>query len=394
MGGLQIDNYDYCIQIYFYYILKVLFPFVGDSVGGSHRSILELYQSLKKIDIIPIFVLHNIGPLSQLLDNRNIKYEYLPVKYLAGESPSLLKITFGIVFNFLKLRKFIRENGIDIVHGNDLRINLTWSLTTRLSGVFYIWHQRSLMSSSILWKISALLASHFVTISQYVHQSLPSGISKFKKTLVLNPFNVKNTYERKTSRSWLNGLYNTPKDSILFGYVGRLIYWKNIDFLIRSFVEYTSKRSTPLHLIIVGTGDNEYVDNLKELVNQMGAKNIITFSGFNYEPNRVISALDFMIASSNFEPFGRTLVEAMIQGTPVLAARGGGHSEIINDGFTGRLYTHNDMKDFIRQCDIYIDDDKSRYEIINKANIVANSKYSVHLHAESIVKIYQKLLAG
>ena len=84
--------------------------------------------------------------------------------------------------------KLTNEEGIDIVHGNDLRVNLTWSLPTRISGSIYIWHQRSFMSSSALWRISALLANHFVTISQYVHQSLPSNIPKSKKTLVLKRY--------------------------------------------------------------------------------------------------------------------------------------------------------------------------------------------------------------
>jgi len=71
--------------------LRVLFPFVGDSVGGSHRSILELYSALKNDSTItPIFVLHEIGPLSNLLNSLNIQYEYIFIKHLAGESSKLL----------------------------------------------------------------------------------------------------------------------------------------------------------------------------------------------------------------------------------------------------------------------------------------------------------------
>jgi glycosyltransferase involved in cell wall biosynthesis len=247
--------------------LRVVFPFVGDSVGGSHRSILELYSALEKDSAItPILVLHEIGPLSNLLNSLNIKYEYIFIKHLAGESPNLLKIVFSIVFNFFKLSKFIRENKIDIVHGNDLRINLTWSLSTRLSGSVYIWHQRSLMSPSVLWKISTVLANYFVAISEYVYQSLPSNIPKSKKILILNPFNIENSYEAINSRKWIDTLYNVPKNSILFGYIGRLVDWKNVDFLITCFTKYAKKRSNlNLHLIIVGIGDDEHVVFLKRL---------------------------------------------------------------------------------------------------------------------------------
>jgi glycosyltransferase involved in cell wall biosynthesis len=372
--------------------LKVLYPFVGDSIGGSHRSILELYNTLRSGPITPVFVLHKIGPLSELLDDLKIKYELLPVKYLAGNSPHILKIFFSIVFSFFKIRKFIRKNEIDLVHGNDLRINLTWSLSTRLSGALYLWHQRSLMSSSVLWRLSPLLANHFVTISKFVHQSLPENIPKSKKTLIHNPFNIENTYDRDASRRWLNELYDIPKNSILFGYIGRLVYWKNVDFLINCFKEYINKNNLKLHLIIVGSGDNEYINDLKQLVHKLGINNIVTFAGFNSEPNRVISAFDLMIAPSNQEPFGRTLIEAMIQKTAVLAARGGGHSEIIDNGVTGRLYDHDNIDSFMNQCDLYFNDEKSKYKIINTANTMAILKYSSGRHVKSVTQIYKKLL--
>ena len=372
--------------------MRVLFPFVGDSVGGSHRSIFELYNTLRSGPITPVFVLHKIGPLSELLDDLKIKYELLPVKYLAGNSPHILKIFFSIVFSFFKIRKFIRKNEIDLVHGNDLRINLTWSLSTRLSGALYLWHQRSLMSSSVLWRLSPLLANHFVTISKFVHQSLPENIPKSKKTLIHNPFNIENTYDRDASRRWLNELYDIPKNSILFGYIGRLVYWKNVDFLINCFKEYINKNNLKLHLIIVGSGDNEYFNDLKQLVHKLGINNIVTFAGFNSEPNRVISAFDLMIAPSNQEPFGRTLIEAMIQKTAVLAARGGGHSEIIDNGVTGRLYDHDNIDSFMNQCDLYFNDEKSKYKIINTANTMAILKYSSGRHVKSVTQIYKKLL--
>ena len=76
--------------------MKILFPFVGDSVGGSHRSILELYYQLRKKSIEPVFVLHEIGPLSDLLDGLNVQYEYIFIKHLAGESPNIFNIVFSV----------------------------------------------------------------------------------------------------------------------------------------------------------------------------------------------------------------------------------------------------------------------------------------------------------
>ena len=154
----------------------------------------------------------------------------------------------------------------------------------------------------------------------------------------------------------------------------------------------TQRSITVSCIVIVGTGNSKYIDSLKQLVCKLGINNIVTYTGFNPEPNRIISAIDLMIAPSDREPFGRTLVEAMIQKTPVLAARGGGHSEIIENGVTGRLYNHNKIDDFTSQLDMYINDNNSTCEITNKANITANIKYDSYQHAKSVIQIYQQLV--
>jgi len=92
---------------------------VGDSVGGSHHSIIELYYELKKTSISPLILLHKKGPLSVFLENSDIKYHYLPIKKMAGESPKLFWIVYGMLSNYRLIRRFLKENKIDIVHGND-----------------------------------------------------------------------------------------------------------------------------------------------------------------------------------------------------------------------------------------------------------------------------------
>ena len=50
--------------------MNILFPFVGDSVGGSHWSAINLFTELQtRIYINPTIVLHIAdGPLSKHLD--------------------------------------------------------------------------------------------------------------------------------------------------------------------------------------------------------------------------------------------------------------------------------------------------------------------------------------
>lgn len=373
--------------------MKVLFPFVGDSVGGSHNSILELYYCLEKTKITPIILIHNKGPLSNLLDNLQIQYVLFPVKKLAGESPNIIKVFFGIFSNFFKIQKFLKINEINIVHGNDLRINLTWSFPTRVLRRKYVWHQRTTMSNSLLWKLSFFLSDHIVAISKYVFQTLPSNIPSSKKSLVLNPFNIEIFFDKDDSRKWTNDLYSLPENTILFGYIGRLVSWKNVDILIQYFSNFIKSQNKPIHLLIVGTGSNDYVDKLKNIVIKLGLNDKVTFAGFTSEPLRVIASFDLLISSSDNEPFGRTIVEAMIQNTSVLAAYGGGHNETITPGQTGYLYRHESLDDFCRQCDLNINNTIERDAMLKNAHNLVSSKYSSSKHAKSILDIYKSLMS-
>ena len=372
--------------------MKVLFPFVGDSVGGSHNSIIELYQSLNKTSVCPIILVHNEGPLTDFLKSLEIPYILFSAYKLAGESPKVFQVMFGIMLNFFKIQRFLKENKIDIVHGNDLRINLTWSLPTRLSKSKYIWHQRTTMSNSLLWKLSLLNFDHIVAISQHVYKSLPKNIPSFKKSLVLNPFNVEKIYDKNTSRKWVEEKYGIPRDIILFGYIGRLISWKNVDQLILYFRDYIENKKNLIYLLIVGTGSEEYLEKLKKISIQLGVSDKVIFAGFTSEPSRVIASFDLLISSSNNEPFGRTIVEAMVQKTSVLGAYGGGHNETIIPDNTGYLYKHESSNDFCKQCDLNIHNKENREKMIKNAHQLVCDKYSSKNHVEIMLNIYKSVI--
>jgi glycosyltransferase involved in cell wall biosynthesis len=365
--------------------LKILFPFVGDSVGGSHHSIIGLHRELHKNNILSSIVVHKKNYLSLFLDDIGVAYEYLPIQRFAGDKPNFLSILYGMLANFNKIYRYIQKNEISVVHGNDLRINLTWSFPTKLSHASYVWHQRTAMSPSFMWRAIYFLADYFVTISSYVHKTLPSNILESNKKMVLNPFDTTMSYNKVESRHFIESLYHVPKEVLLVGYIGRLVEWKNIDFLLKYFSKYFNNS---IHLLIVGTGKDEYVSTLKKL-----AQNdiTITFAGFNNKPNKIIAGFDIMVAPSNTEPFGRTLVEAMLQKTPVVAARGGGHIEIIKHRDTGWLYDHNNVKDLSIQIKSIMREHKIVDSIVRKAYAHACLKYSSAEHAKNIINLYHQL---
>lgn len=372
--------------------MKILFPFVGDSVGGSHLSSLNLCKTLKANNYEVVILLHNInGPLSKLLNEMEIEYQEVRTTYLAGQSPNKLMIFLGMLINIIPLINFIKKNNIDIVHGNDLRINLTWSLATRLSKAKLIWHQRTILSNSKFWKYINILCNHFIGISQAVIDSAPKNIEISKKSMVYNSFEADMQYDKELSKNLIKENISRSDNMLLLGCVGRLVSYKNIDFVIRSIPEIIRISNKPAHLIIIGEGNNQYTSYLKNLVEELQIKDYVSFTGFISNPSEIISGLDILIAPSGRDAFGRTIIEAMLQSTSVLVANKGGHKEIVEDGIDGLTYEFNCMQSFISKVILLIKDELLRDELAIRAFAKSSQKYSNKSTFSAIDKIYKSI---
>jgi mannosylfructose-phosphate synthase len=121
--------------------------------------------------------------------------------------------------------------------------------------------------------------------------------------------------------------------------VGRLARNKGYDLLIQAF-EVLAKREPEavLHLAVGGTNlsprEQELLDELHALVDKLGLKERVRFSGF--VPDEHLSdhyrAADLFVLSSRYEPFGMTAIEAMASGTPTIVTVHGGLWKVFTFG--------------------------------------------------------------
>jgi len=106
------------------------------------------------------------------------------------------------------------------------------------------------------------------------------------------------------------------------GYLGRMHPRKHVERLIQAFHDLR-KVAKDAELIIIGSGDAEYTDYLKNLINKYGLKNV-TLTGFlrGDEKDKTIRDLSLVALPSDFENFGNVISEALVRGVPVLTTKG------------------------------------------------------------------------
>ncbi|MEG1041736.1 MAG: glycosyltransferase, partial [Pseudomonas sp.] len=113
----------------------------------------------------------------------------------------------------------------------------------------------------------------------------------------------------------------------IVGNVGRLHPDKDQATLLRGFAQALPGLPAGARLAILGKGRLE--QSLKTLAGELGIADRVDFIGQVPDARRYFKAFDAFALSSDHEPFGMVLLEAMVAGVPVLATACGGAIEVV-----------------------------------------------------------------
>ena len=106
------------------------------------------------------------------------------------------------------------------------------------------------------------------------------------------------------------------------GYLGRISKRKNVESLIYAWDALRDK-TINAELVIIGGGDEEYLQFLKNECSRLKLKNV-RFTGFisGNEKEEALSSLSVLAMPSEFENFGNVILEGLIRHIPCIATKG------------------------------------------------------------------------
>lgn len=120
---------------------------------------------------------------------------------------------------------------------------------------------------------------------------------------------------------------------LLIGIVGRVEPYKGQEDMIFAAARLTREVLERIRIVMIGGGEQAHMERLRRLASQLGVGDRVHLLG--YIPgasNELIKQLDLLVvATRSFEGFGLTLVEAMREGTPILATRVGAIPEFVDE---------------------------------------------------------------
>lgn len=375
----------------------VCFPFVGDVVAGSHLSALGLIRNLTATSFLPLVVLHHCdGPLADVLKREKISFLQAPITSAPDRRSAKNGAAIASVLKLLpSLTRFLRENNVAIVHTNDGRAHLTWGLAAKLAGARLLWHHRGDPDAFGLRYVAPWLADRVVAVSKFASPR-PGFLSAATKSSVIHsPFDLKTAtqIDKAACRANLVAELNCPPETKLLGYVGSLVERKRPLLFVDSIDALSRGDPQGKYIgLFLGTPFNGLDELCKARAKELGISDKIKLMGFRYPGEPWLAALDALLVPAVNEPLGRTLVEAMLLGTPVIATRSGGNPEAIRNNETGILVEPDDPNAFADAIRALFHRPDKVASIVNQARADANARFGTARHVSAMTQVYNQLV--
>ena len=377
-------------------IKRVCFPYEGTELGGSHVSSMGLIQNLDRGRFDPFVVLSSLsGAVYEMFRDAGVPVTQSPVS--AG-LPRGTGFSVGHAMKILPtvapLTRFLKQQRADIVHSNDGRSHAMWAAPAKLSGAKLFWHHRSGPRVLGLRFVAPLVADQVASVSRFSSPKSGFYSAAKKNEVVYSPFDITISEDRSTSRQTIIEELGVDPETKLIGYFGTFTHMKRPKSFVDAIAAMAAECSeTSVLGLMFGPMDDARIEGVHQHVADTGTIDKIKFMGFRSPGARWMAGCDLLMVPAVGEPFGRTLVEAMLVGTPIVATDAGGNPEAVIHEETGLLTPPEDPQALAMAALRIVQAPDLAEKIVHNAKAMALSRFGEHKHAQSIMALYDRMLA-
>jgi rhamnosyl/mannosyltransferase len=287
---------------------KFYFPYAG----GIEKVVFDIAEGLAdKVDMNALVCQPKGRGKSEIINGIRI--------IRAGSFGIYFSMPVSLIFPFL-LKKIGKEFDILHFHMPFPLADLSY-LWIRPQGKVVAWWHSDIVKQRNLLRVYKPFMMRFLEKADKIIVATPQHIESspflknFREKCVVIPYGIdisRFTLNDKM-RGKVAGIHNTYGSKIIL-FVGRLVYYKGVEYLIEAMKEVDAK------LLLVGEGPLK--KNLINLANKMGIKDKIVFVGMVDDEDLVSyyhACTIFTLPSIvNSEAFGIVQIEAMACGKPVV----------------------------------------------------------------------------
>lgn len=317
---------------------NILFLHSSSELYGSDRSLLTILNNIDKIKFNVHVFLPCEGPLVEEIKKlHDVKLSIHQIAVLRRKNFSFkgaIEFIKNFIFSYIYICKYIEINKIDTVYTNSAAVLPGAVAATRMK-IQSIWHVREIYKNKNENKIISFFLDNFS--NKIIVNSKSTGES----------INVENRKIKVIYNSVENNTIPAirKKDiTISIGMAGRINRWKGQKLFVDSALQILKVHQN-IKFYIAGEayqGEEFLKTNLVKYINEKNLSDKVFLLGQIDDMSSFYNSLDvFVLPSTQPEPFGLVVIEAMSHKLPVVATNHGGPTEIVEDGITGYLVDFN-----------------------------------------------------
>ena len=317
--------------------LRVLYVVPQGEIGGAERFLDSIVGYHDAASVVPSVLAMRDGPWLDQLRARGIEANVLPHARLR-ELPRLTPVLY----------RFLRREHIDVVHSWYGWCHSLVTPAAAMAGCKRVWFHHGPIGRRRWQGWQHLIPADLLLLNSYFLLSrLRQTLYSAKRTEVVHyAIDADRIRPDPDARQRFRRAWRISDDTVAIGIVGFIDSWKGQDLFLRAGAQVLETRRN-VRLFVVGGPRGgpaahrcEAVQReLHDFVDATGIGDSVAFTGHVDVLDGALDGLDVVVhASTEPEPFGMVILEAMAKQTPVIASGEGGPCEIIDDGRSGILF--------------------------------------------------------
>jgi glycosyltransferase involved in cell wall biosynthesis len=354
-------------------------------IGGAERQLLELFRGMDRKRFSPYLIcLEEGGPVARRASELGV-----PVSHVARKWRWDLSV-------ILRIRSFIRDNSIHIVHAYLGLPGFYGSTAGKLAGSRVIATIRiagprrrpSDISERFAFLISDRIISNSRAGADYYFRRFPG---RGKTEIIYNGYDLVDFENRQARTRAELGL---PPGGLLIGHVANLSYLKDYPTFLKALASVFPEIPGS-HAVILGDGDKRA--DYEAMAQSMGIQERTLFLGHRRDVLDIVSHFDVGVLASHpeyGEGLSNSISEYMGLGKPVVATDIGGNSELVDEGVTGLLCPAGDAEAMAEKLLILLRDASLRKSMGERGLRFFLANLTLERMVSETERVYTELLRG
>lgn len=369
--------------------IRVLQAIRQGKIGGGESHVLDLVRFMDRSRFEPVVLSFTDGPMVTLLQSMQV-----PVFVIGSEKAFDLGV-------WRKVRDFMKEQRIDIVHvhGTRANTNVLWAARRLRIPLIYTVHGWSFHDGlHPLMRKARILSEKFITrksqvnicVSESNRKTGQQEFGSFRAEVIRNGINP-DKFNPEADLPNIRHQYGIPAGSLVVGYIARMTLQKDPVGMVRGFYE-AQQRFPGMVLLMVGEGELKQaaIDTATEL----GIRDKVYFDNFRQDVPAVLQGIDIYCLPSLWEGFPIGVLEAMAMGKTVVATDVDGTREAVAHGRNGWLIPPKDTAALAGAIVRMAEDETLRNELGDAAIGNIRENYNVNGMVRKIENVYTSLFSA